>query len=156
MPRRKSPAGQINRLKVRIDPPKKKPENRIVSGALITDQTRVGLVFTFFHPDCYRRPRNYTVSCVESLEPRSWALPPVGNCTLPRRLIIQLARLYRYQVRESNKLRKNQETHIRGFLINCCDDYALRMASSATGQTATHCGASKCPSHSTHVAGSIT
>jgi hypothetical protein len=33
--------------------------------------------------------------------------------------------------------------------------YAFRMVVSATGQTAWHCGLSKCPTHSTHVAGSI-
>jgi len=42
--------------------PIEKPENENVSGASTADQTRVGLVITFSHPDCYRRPRNFTGS----------------------------------------------------------------------------------------------
>ena len=63
MPRRGIPAGQEDRLTVRISLPKKKPENGIVSGASTTDQTCAGLVITFFYPDCYGRPRNCTGSC---------------------------------------------------------------------------------------------
>src|SRR5262245_52555415 len=44
--------------------------------------------YSFFYPDCYCRLWNYTRSCVLSkVEVRSWAIPPIGNYTLPRRFV---------------------------------------------------------------------
>ena len=63
MPRREIPTGQEDRLTVRDSLPMKKPENEIVSGASTADQTRAGLVITFFYPDYYGRPRNCAGSC---------------------------------------------------------------------------------------------
>ncbi len=35
----------------------------------------------------YRRPRSFTGSCLPALQVGSWAIPPVGNFTLPRRCL---------------------------------------------------------------------
>ena len=60
-PRRAFPAGQIDRHMAWDGPPKKNPENRIVSGALPANQALTGLVVPFFYPDCDGRPWNSPV-----------------------------------------------------------------------------------------------
>ncbi len=64
---------------------RKKPENGIVFGASKLNQAHSKpVLFTFFHPDYNRRPRNFTKSCTSTrlrLRPRCSVL--VG-CTTDR------------------------------------------------------------------------
>lgn len=57
------------------------PENNKVNGGLFHAEPPSELGFSFSYPDFNRRPRNRTVSALT----RSWAVPPIGNFTLPRR-----------------------------------------------------------------------
>ena len=60
----------------------KNPENKNRFRGLKSNQDSREPI-SFFYPDCNCRLWNYTRSCAK----HSWAVPPIGNCTLPRRFL---------------------------------------------------------------------
>jgi|GEM_PF-5429381 len=76
----------------------KNPENKVRFGGVNQHRDQMVLSFTFFYPDYtvgsgitpdharflrYPFPKKEIVTAQRG----SWALPPIGNCTLPRRLL---------------------------------------------------------------------
>jgi hypothetical protein len=89
MPRMEDPAGQSKTLLVSAEPQTVWAGRCKLILTFTARQTRTGHDITFFHPDC---TVGLGIAPGHALS-RSWAIPPVGTCTLPRRFDVQLLRL---------------------------------------------------------------